>query len=165
MKTAFRSIGIGFLLSAFVIAGLIFGKPYLPASIAHFINSDAGQSSKQYQELKKEFDDYKANAEREIALLKEAADKGKSDKGSDKGKKNKADAKGLNDDGSFTINEGESSTDVIARMADAKLLDDANVFTEYLQKNNLDGKILPGTYQLSNDMSYEQIAAIITGQQ
>ncbi|RLK63250.1 hypothetical protein D3H64_05555 [Atopobacter sp. AH10] len=164
MKTVFRSIGIGFLLAAMVIAALFFGKSYLPEPIARFINTDSGQSSQQYQALKKEYEDYKKNAEHEIALLKEQSDK-KKDGTSDKKDDSSSKAKGLNEDGSFTINEGEASSSVISRMAEAKLLDDASVFTNYMQSNGLDGKILPGTYKLSNEMSYEQIGAIITGQQ
>lgn len=62
----------------------------------------------------------------------------------------------------LTISKGMSSMEISELLADVGVVKDANTFNEYLEKENLQGSIQIGTFQLNNEMSEEEIAKKIT---
>ncbi|WP_025728514.1 endolytic transglycosylase MltG [Atopobacter phocae] len=164
MKTTFRSIGIGFLLSAIIVTAMIFVKPHLPASITNMMAQDA-VASKEYDNLKAEFEQYKADKEKEIEdLKKEQMKNDKKDSTKESKNENSADSsekESSEGESTLVINPGESSYDVSSRLANMGLIDSQADFSAYLTENGYDVNIQPGEYQLSPGMTYSQIAQII----
>ncbi|MCD7709344.1 MAG: endolytic transglycosylase MltG [Clostridiales bacterium] len=63
---------------------------------------------------------------------------------------------------SFTIEGGQYARAISENLYEAGLVDDAEEFRIFMQDNDYDNNIQVGTYELSTDMSYEDIAKIIT---
>lgn len=62
----------------------------------------------------------------------------------------------------LTVTRTTSSNDVAYALANAGIIDDAEEFNDFLCNNGYDRKIQNGTYTITSDMSYEDIAKIIT---
>ncbi|MGG3842595.1 endolytic transglycosylase MltG [Anoxybacillus kestanbolensis] len=62
----------------------------------------------------------------------------------------------------LTIAKGEASRDIANRLEQAHIIDDAQSFLTYLDTHQLTRAVRPGTYVVTSDMSYEQIARKIT---
>lgn len=62
----------------------------------------------------------------------------------------------------LTIAKGEASRDIAERLQQAHIIDDAQSFLTYLDAHQLTRAVRPGTYVITSDMSYEQIARKIT---
>jgi hypothetical protein len=62
----------------------------------------------------------------------------------------------------LTIDKGMGTNQIGIILAAAKIIDDKKAFEEYLVSNNYQTRIQLGTYDLTNNMGYEQIAKIIT---
>lgn len=63
----------------------------------------------------------------------------------------------------ITVVGGDSSWSVSKRMEEAGLIESASDFDKYLCQNGYDKRIRLGNYEITKDMSYEQIAKRITG--
>ncbi|AQS52993.1 hypothetical protein BW727_100600 [Jeotgalibaca dankookensis] len=57
----------------------------------------------------------------------------------------------------FTIKEGEPSLVIIENLHKADLIDDIDAAQAYLEKENLASRIPFGTYELTKDMTYQEI--------
>ena len=66
---------------------------------------------------------------------------------------------------SFTIQGGEGSATVGNKLQDAGLVDSGSRFNRYLEDNNYDNVIQPGTYSIPKGSTYEEVAQIITTRQ
>ena len=66
---------------------------------------------------------------------------------------------------SFTIQGGEGSATVGDKLQDAGLVDSGSRFNRYLEDNNYDNVIQPGTYSIPKGSTYEEVAQIITTRQ
>jgi hypothetical protein len=62
----------------------------------------------------------------------------------------------------FTIKEGEWSDEVSRNLKDLDIISDASAFDDYLEKNGYSDDIKAGTFQISMDATYEEIAKEIT---
>lgn len=62
----------------------------------------------------------------------------------------------------FTVGKGEYSDLIAAKLAELKLVDNAEAFNKFLIEKNYDNFILPGTYSIPMDSTYEEIAALLT---
>lgn len=62
----------------------------------------------------------------------------------------------------LTIAKGEASRDIANRLEQAHIIDDAQSFLTYLGTHQLTRAVRPGTYVVTSDMSYKQIARKIT---
>ncbi len=62
----------------------------------------------------------------------------------------------------LTIAKGEASRDIARRLEQARIIDNAQSFLTYLDTHHLTRALRPGTYVVTSDMSYEQIARNIT---
>ena len=63
----------------------------------------------------------------------------------------------------ITVVGGDSSWSVSERMEEAGLIESASDFDKYLCQNGYDKRIRLGNYEITKEMSYEQMAKIITG--
>ena len=66
---------------------------------------------------------------------------------------------------SFTIQGGEGSATVGNKLQEAGLVDSGSRFNRYLEDNNYDNVIQPGTYSITKGSTYEEVAQIITTRQ
>ena len=64
----------------------------------------------------------------------------------------------------LVVSEGKFPRDIARELEEARVIEDAADFTNYLEKRNLTRKIRVGTYNVNSKMSYEQLSQIITGQ-
>lgn len=62
----------------------------------------------------------------------------------------------------LTIEPGMNSSDVSELLYQAQIIDNEKRFNQYLVENGLSTRIQIGEYELISDMTYEEIAAIIT---
>ncbi len=76
----------------------------------------------------------------------------------DSGRKNGATP---GDSVSFTVNQGEDSSTVAARLHRAGVIDDPTDFDLFLSENGFDTRIRPGSYNIPKGASYESIANAI----
>lgn len=175
MKTATRSIGIGFLLAALVVAGLIFAKPYLPENIQRFMQSDAAtqtHTDDDYEALQKQYDDAQTKIkDLEEQVAAKESDSNNDDADQDNNQSDNDDQ--ANDDQSnddqntpttvnFVIPEGASASQVASELASQGVISDATAFSNFLTENGYDVLVRPGTFELNSDMTNEQIAQAIT---
>lgn len=175
MKTATRSIGIGFLLAALVVAGLIFAKPYLPENIQRFMQSDAAtqtHTDDDYEALQKQYDDAQTKIkDLEEQVAAKESDSNNDDADQDNNQSDNDDQ--ANDDQSnddqntpttvnFVIPEGVSASQVASDLASQGVISDATAFSNFLTENGYDVLVRPGTFELNSDMTNEQIAQAIT---
>lgn len=65
----------------------------------------------------------------------------------------------------FTIVGGEGSNTVGNKLQQAGLVDNGSRFNRYLEDNNYDNVIQPGTYSIPKGSTYEEVAQIITTRQ
>jgi|SRR5699024_4798601 len=63
---------------------------------------------------------------------------------------------------SLTINEGMASSEISSVLEDNNIIDDAEKFNRFLETEGYELKVQIGTYEVSNNMDYEEIAHIIT---
>ncbi len=61
----------------------------------------------------------------------------------------------------FTVNQGEDSSTVAARLHRAGVIDDPTDFDLFLSENGFDTRIRPGSYNIPKGASYESIANAI----
>ncbi|SEI41875.1 YceG-like family protein [Lachnospiraceae bacterium A10] len=62
----------------------------------------------------------------------------------------------------FSVNHGETSHMVSENLYNLGLVDDADAFDKYLNSNNYDNFVQPGSYTIPEGSSYEEVATIIT---
>lgn len=62
----------------------------------------------------------------------------------------------------FSVNHGETSRMVSENLYNLGLVDDADAFDTYLNSNNYDNFVQPGSYTIPEGSSYEEVATIIT---
>ncbi len=65
---------------------------------------------------------------------------------------------------SFIVPSGMLASKIIQKLEDEGLIDDRSAFTRRLSERKLDSKLRSGTFQLSTDMTYDQIINKLTGQ-
>lgn len=65
---------------------------------------------------------------------------------------------------SFIVPSGMLASKIIQKLEDEGLIDDKTAFTQRLSERKLDSRLRSGTFQLSTDMTYDQIINKLTGQ-
>lgn len=65
----------------------------------------------------------------------------------------------------ITISGGMSSETISSLLEDADLVDSASDFNRYLVENGYDMKLETGSFEITGDMTYEEIAKILTQKQ
>ena len=64
----------------------------------------------------------------------------------------------------FVVRNGLLSSSVAREMAEQGIIDDADAFDEFIEKNGYGRKVRSGTYKIPNGADFETIAKIITRQ-
>lgn len=60
------------------------------------------------------------------------------------------------------LESGMPPSNISDSLEDAGIIDDAMEFNDYLEDNDYSGSVKPGTYKVNSEMSFDEIAEIIT---
>lgn len=172
-QSALRYLSLGFLVSAVLLSGYrIF--LYDPQTAA------GGADSENTAELSDEELSYKERyeqllAETEVANLTEedsSADEGEesSDAADDEDQSENAEEDSSEEEeepeeeiitATIVINDGQPSSVAANQLEDQGIIDNSSDFDQYLEENDFANLVRPGSYEVSSDMDYEEIANIL----
>ena len=162
-KTKFRSLGMGFLVAALILALVTVIWPLVPQSLKSqldavnlpIVTEGANEAS------------YKAAYESLLAE-KESGSKAatsSSAKATSQASTTEAATTQSSKPVSITVEEGESSNEVADKLEKAGLVKSAKEFVDYLTTNNIADKIWTGTFEIKPGSSNEEIARAIVALQ
>ena len=141
-KTKFRSLGMGFLLAALILALVTVIWPFVPQSLKSQLDAvnlpivSEGANEASYKAA------YESKATSQASTTEAATTQS---------------SKPV----SITVEEGESSNDVADKLEKAGLVKSAKEFIDYLTTNNIADKIWTGTFEIKPGSSNEEIARAI----
>lgn len=156
-KTKFRSLGMGFLLAALILALVTVIWPFVPQSLKSqldavnlpIVSEGANEAS------------YKAAYESLLAEKESGSQASTSSaKATSQASTTEAATTQSSKPVSITVEEGESSNDV-DKLEKAGLVKSAKEFVDYLTTNNIADKIWTGTFEIKPGSSNEEIARAI----
>ena len=157
-KTKFRSLGMGFLVAALILALVTVIWPLVPQSLKSqldavnlpIVTEGANETS------------YKAAYESLLAE-KESSSKASTTSASATTQASTSEAATTQSSKpvSITVEEGESSNDVAEKLEKAGLIKSAKEFVDYLTTNNIAENIWTGTFEIKPGSSNEEIARAI----
>lgn len=142
MKTAFRFLGIGFLISALMLIGLKFSNsesfsiPFLNNQETTTSSTTTVQSTTQTET---QVTTSSLPVETTVATTTTSTEE-------------------IN----VTVEQNDYSDTVVKKLADAGIITDANGFLNYLVSNKLDVIIQNGTFKLKKGLSFEELGKILT---
>ena len=146
-KTKFRSLGVGFLLSAIFLALATVAWPFVPESLKSQLDS---------VHLPLVTDTVKTTEETTAAT---AAAKTQATQTTES--TTKTTAKVADKPVTITVESGEVSSDVARKLQEAGVITDSKAFVDYLLENNIAENILAGTFEIQPNSSFEEIARTI----
>ena len=135
-KTKFRSLGVGFLLSAIFLALATVAWPFVPESLKSQLDS---------VHLPLVTDTVKTTDETTAATQTTETT-------------TKTTAKVADKPVTITVESGEVSSDVARKLKEAGVITDSKAFVDYLLENNIAENILAGTFEIQPNSSFEEIA-------
>lgn len=162
-KTKFRSLGIGFLISAILLVLVTFIWPFVPQSLKSqlsALNLPIVSEGTANAELQSSYDSLVAESSSAAESYK-AALASHSSAATSNSSTASSSTPAATGPVEFTISEGETSTSVAERLHAAGLVDDAAAFESFLETNGYVPNIWVGTFELRPGMTYQEIAAII----
>lgn len=164
-KPALRYLALGFLVSAIVLAGyrLLFYEVQITASEENSIeettlNEEETSYKDMYENLLAETE--VANLENEAAtsetevVNEEAQSEPAQDAESDSSEPSVKEV-------TVVINDGDPSSIASQQLKEQGLIEDALDFDGFLEDNDYASLIRPGSYEVSSDMDYEQLAKVL----
>ena len=165
-KRSVRSFAFGLILAVTLIGSVYYGQKDSGPSSMEIEEATSFLANKGYMILKKS----EYNALKGQALIQEEETKPKSETNQEK-TETKVDTK-TNPSAPETkdsiinfqleVVSGMTSSEISAKLAENKIVDDEEDFAEHLIKNDYQTDIQVGSYSLTNKMSYDQIAKMIT---
>ncbi len=165
-KRSVRSFAFGLILAVTLIGSVYYGQKDSEPSSMEIEEATSFLANKGYMILKKS----EYNALKGQALIQEEETKPKSETNQEK-TETKVDTK-TNPPAPETkdsiinfqleVVSGMTSSEIAAKLAENKIVDDEEDFAEHLIKNDYQTDIQVGSYSLTNKMSYDQIAKMIT---
>ncbi|MBS4455832.1 endolytic transglycosylase MltG [Tuanshanicoccus lijuaniae] len=179
-KHTLKTLGIGFLLAG-ILTGVfaIFGQGHVPVS-GMKVNSLFSQNQSNEEELTKYRDqisklqEEKATLEKERQALSDKLEKNKNNNSSSDNSIAPTDGSESTTDeasdtasepakeGTFTINSGETSSEIAKRLEEEGYIKSAAELQDLISQWDLDSRIVAADYELNSDMSVHQIAELIT---
>ena len=144
-KTKFRSLGVGFLLSAIFLALATVAWPFVPESLKSQLDSvhlplvTDTVTVKTTEETTAATTQAKQTTETTTKTTAKVADKPVT----------------------ITVESGEVSSDVARKLKEAGVITDSKAFVDYLVENNIAENILAGTFEIQPNSSFEEIARTI----
>lgn len=145
-KTAMRAFAAGILFSVIVLLSYQYFFEKKPADMKDPAIQTSAQ--KEIKSLKKQVNEWKGKYE---ALAKEQDKLEKEDEITSVFKYH------------LLITKGMNSSDISELLAKAKIIEDADAFNTFLGEKNYHHKIQIGEYELTSEMSMEEIADMIIG--
>ncbi|MGY3724723.1 YceG-like family protein [Granulicatella balaenopterae] len=168
-KTKFRSLGIGFLFSALILAAVSFAWPLVPDQYKEQLNEwnlpKIGETydnpevkpSESSEISTEESIALESSLKQEAASLESSLSAEQTSTTENESSKPIADGKPV----SVTIENGMISIQIANMLKEKGLIDDSQKFAEYLEEEGYAQTIWVGTYELRQGMTYEQIANTI----
>ena len=156
-KPALRFLALGFLISAIVLAGyrLFINEPQ--ATAKNPVTIETKDPSKEDLSYKEKYE--QLLAETEVAeLTKENSESSESSKESEPEEKATESAKPEATKATITVNDGDPASVAVQQIKNQGIVKDAAEFETFLEQNNYISLIRPGTYELSSEMDFQQIA-------
>ena len=142
-KTKFRSLGVGFLLSAIFLALATVSWPFVPESF---------KSQWDSVHLPLVTDTVKTTEETTAATTQATQTTETT---------TKTTAKVADKPVTITVESGEVSSDVARKLKEAGVISDSKDFVDYLLENNIADNILAGPFEIQPNSSFEEIARTI----
>ena len=139
-KTKFRSLGVGFLLSAIFLAVVTVAWPFVPDILKDKLDG---------VHLPVVTDTVKTTVET-TAVTTQVAQTTETT--------TKTTAKVADKPVTITVESGEVSSDVARKLKEAGVITDSKAFVDYLLENNIAENILAGTFEIQPNSSFEEIA-------
>lgn len=152
-KTKFRSLGMGFLLAALILALVTVIWPFVPQSLKSQLD---GVNLPIVSETANE-GSYKAAYESLLAE-KDSSSKASSTNTTSQPATTQASTTVSSTPVSITIEAGESSDDVASKLEKAGIIKNAKEFVDYLVSKNIAENIWTGTFEIKPGSSFEEIA-------
>lgn len=136
-KTKFRSLGVGFLLSAIILALVTVAWPFVPDSLKSQLDSvNLPIVSEQTTTTTTKTAQTTTAAQTTTQVTSAQA----------------------TTPVTITVESGDVSSDVANKLQAAGAITDAQAFVDYLVDNNIAENILVGTFEIQPNASFEQIA-------
>ena len=156
-KPALRFLALGFLISAIVLAGyrLFINEPQ--ATAKNPVTIETKDLSKEDLSYKEKYE--QLLAETEVAeITKENSESSESSKEFEPEENPTESAKPEATKATITVNDGDPGSVAVQQIKNQGIVKDAAEFEKFLEQNNYISLIRPGTYELSSDMDFQQIA-------
>lgn len=162
-KEKLRFLALGFFLSALILTVFQLANPAkaTPADEAK-VAAETSVESQKVSLSKESNSESKPKAKKNA---KEESESRQSDEIADAvDSESSASGSSENDTFMFMVHEGQPTSVVIENLHAADLIEDPAVVQEYIEAYDLSNMIQYGSYELSKDMTYQEIIAIITVQ-
>lgn len=156
-KPSLRFLALGFLISAIVLAGyhLFINEPQATAKNPVTIETKA--PSKKELSYKEKYEELLAKTE-VAELTKENSASSDSSTDSKLEENSAESAKPEVTKATIIVNDGDPGSVAVQQIKNQGIIKDAAEFEKFLEQNNYISLIRPGTYELSSEMDFQQIA-------
>ncbi|MCJ7843416.1 endolytic transglycosylase MltG [Lederbergia sp. NSJ-179] len=154
-KRGTRGIALGLLLSALCLIGYQYLNPEPIKQTTNPVQSGETEIDQaEYAKLQNEVRDWQKKYEELESKHEKAAQKDQHKAAEDQSKSFQ-----------FTIEEGMSSKEISEQLKTAGVIQDSEDFNDYLEAKELQTKIRTGTFEVTKEMSYHDVANVLTKQQ
>ncbi|SEK65925.1 hypothetical protein SAMN04488700_2023 [Carnobacterium iners] len=164
-KPALRFLALGFLISAIVLSGY---RSFIYESQSTTKDSVAIETTKPNEEeellYKEKYE--KLLAETEVAeLTKENAASSAAVESEEKPVEKPVEkpAKPVVTKATIVVNDGDPGSIAVEQVKNQGIIKDSTEFENFLEQNDYISFIRPGSYELTSEMNYEQIANVLMG--
>lgn len=153
IKEVFRSVGIGCLLAG----GILYTVDNLPKTTEASLQQELTATQKELEVIKKELA-ISQTLTSEGEPKKETASETKPIEQQEPEKEVETTVIKKK----ISVQAGSSSADLSGTLERAHLIEDASKFDTYMKENGYAGKIQIGTFELNSDMSFKEMADVLT---
>lgn len=160
-KPALRFLSLGFLISAIVLAGYRFFL-YEPQPTAKDpVTIETTKPSKEELSYKEKYEELLA--ETEIAELTKENSASSDDSASSTAAKPDESVGPDIIEATIVISDGDPSSIPVQQLKNQGIIKDSTEFETFLDENNYITLLRPGTYEVSSNMTFQEIADILMG--
>lgn len=157
-KPALRFLSLGFLISAIVLTGYRFFlyEPQLTAKDP--VSIETTEPSKEELSYKKKYEELLAETEvTELTKENSASSDSTTDAKSDESVEPDI------IEATIVISDGDPSSIPVQQLKNQGIITNSTEFETFLDENNYITLLRPGTYEVSNNMTFQEIADILMG--
>lgn len=160
-KPALRFLSLGFLISAIVLTGYRFFLYEPQPTAKNPITIETAEPSKEESSYKEKYEELLA--ETEIAELTKENSASTDDSISETdGESDESDEPDITQ-ATIVIGDGDPSSIPVQQLKNQGIIKDSAEFETFLDENNYITLLRPGTYEVSSNMTFQEIADILMG--